>query len=248
MSKKSAAEARAERAAAALAEQRRKERRRTFLSIAGVVVAMALIVGGGFWIAGHNSGGPSAAAGDPGSGTGTSVTIGPANAPHTVVIWEDFLCPYCGEFEKQTHETLATLAGQGKVAVTYRPFHLLEPDYSQQSLEVFAATQRSAGDDVAKKLHDLLYANQPSELGPFPKPADIVALAAQAGADRTKVQQSLDGGDAKKWADESTQAAGDAHVLSTPTVLLDGNEVSGRTVDDVAAKLLRAISGSSASS
>jgi len=50
------------------------------------------------------------AAGDPGSGRGTSVTIGPANAPHAVVIWEDFLCPYCGELEKQTHEQLTQLA------------------------------------------------------------------------------------------------------------------------------------------
>jgi protein-disulfide isomerase len=241
MSKKSAAEARAERAAAALVEQRRKERRRTFLSVAGVVVAMALIVGGGFWIANRNGGGPSDAAGDAGSGKGTSVTIGPANAAHSVVIWEDFLCPYCGELERQTHEKIATLADQGKVQVTYRPFNLLQTDYSQQTLEVFAATQRSAGDTVAKKLHDLLYANQPSERGPFPSQDDIVALAVQAGADKTKVQASLDNGDAKKWADESTQAANDANVQSTPTVLLDGNELSGRTVDDLAAKLLQSI-------
>src|SRR3954470_8073104 len=237
MSKKSSAEARAERAAAALAEQRRRERRRTLLSILGVVLAMVVIVVGGFVIAKNRGGGPTDAAADPGTGS-ASVTIGKAGAPHSVVIWEDFLCPFCGELEKRTHDKLATAADAGKVQVTYRPFNLLQTDYSQQSLEVFAATQHSAGDAVAKKLHDLLYQQQPSEQGPFPSQDDIVALAVQAGADEAAVQKSLDNGDATGGADESTQAANDAGVQSTPTVLLDGKEVSGRTVDDLAATLL----------
>ena len=240
MSKKSAAAERAERAAAALAEQRRKERRRTIISVAAVVVAMLLIVGAGVLISKKAGGGPSDSAADPGSGT--VATIGPSDAPHTVVIYEDFLCPYCGELERQTHEELGTLADQGKVHVTYRPFNLLDTDYSQQSLEVFTATQHTAGNDAAMTLHNLLYANQPSESGPFPKQSDLVALAVQAGADESKVQDAIDNGDATKWADESTQAASKAGVQSTPTVLLDGKEFTGRTIDDMAQKLLAAVS------
>jgi protein-disulfide isomerase len=240
MSKKSSAEARSERAAAALAEQRRRERRRTILSVLGVVVAMAVIVAAGLLISKNRASGPTDAAADPGTGS-ASVTIGTASAPHSVVIWEDFLCPFCGELEKQTGEKLSAAADAGKVQVTYRPFNLLQTDYSQQSLEVFAATRHSAGEQVAKKLHDLLYQNQPSEQGPFPSKADIVALAVQAGADKATVQKSLDDGDATGWADESTQAASDAGVQSTPTVLLDGKELTGRTVDDLAANLLKAV-------
>lgn len=244
MSKKSSAEARAERAAAALAEQRRKERRRTILSITGVVIAMVLIVGVGLFVSKQRGGGPTDAAADPGSGS-ASVTIGDSSAPHSVVVWEDFLCPFCGELEKRTSEQLATAAEAGKVQVTYRPFNLLQTDYSQQTLEVFAATQHSAGDEVAKKLHDLLYAQQPSESGPFPSQDDIVDLAVQVGADRATVERSLENGDATQWADEATQDASDAGVQSTPTVLLDGNEVTGRTVDDLAASLLQSIGAQS---
>jgi protein-disulfide isomerase len=240
MSNKSAREERAQRAAAALVEQRRRERRRTILSITSVVVVMVLIVAAGFLLSRNRGGGPNEAAAKPGSGV--RATIGRESAPHSVVIWEDFLCPFCGELEKQTADRLATAADQGRVRVTYRPFHLLDPDYSQQSLEVFAATQDSAGNDVAKKLHDLLYAHQPSETGPFPSQADIVDLAVQAGADRTAVQQAIDSGDATAAADESTKAAEDAGVRSTPTVLLDGDVVTGRTVDDIATSLLQSIS------
>lgn len=242
MSKKSSAQARADRAAAALLEQRRRERRRTVLTVVAVVAVMVAIIGGGFLLGKRNGGGPTSAAADPGSG-GVVVRIGKESAPHSVVIYEDFLCPYCGELEKQTHEKLAALADEGKVSVTYRPFRLLDPDYSQQSLEVFAATQHTAGDAVAKKLHDELYAQQPSETAAsFPTQADLVALAVQAGADRTKVQQALDSGEATRWADASTKAATDAGVRSTPTVLLDGSEVTGRTVDDIGATLLQAVS------
>lgn len=242
MSKKSAAAGRAERAAAALAEQRRKERRRTTLAIVGVVVVMAVIVATGFLLSNRDSG-PTDAAADPSTGEATSVSIGQTGAAHQVVIWEDFLCPFCGELEKQTRDRLASAADGGKVRVTYRPFNLLQTDYSQQSLEVFAATQRSAGDEVAKRLHDLLYAQQPDESTPeaWPSQGDLVDLAVQAGADRAEVQGAIDSGDATTWADASTQAAQDAGVRSTPTVLLDGNEVTGRTVDDIAANLLSGI-------
>ena len=240
MSKNSSAQDRADRAAAALAEQRRKERRRTFLSVTGVVLVMILIVGGGFLAAKLKGGGPNDTAADPGSGT--AMTIGQASAPHSVVIYEDFLCPYCGELEKRTKDGLASAAADGRAQVTYRPFRLLSPDYSQQALEVWVATQHTAGNDVAKKLHDLLYANQPSEQGPFPKQSALVALAVQAGADQAKVQQAIDSGEATTWADASTKAAQDAGVASTPTVLLDGKELTGRTIDDMAAKLLNAVS------
>jgi protein-disulfide isomerase len=240
MSKKTDREARAAAAAAALADQRRRERRRSLLSISAVVVAMLVIVGAGFVVSSRTSSGPSGRAADPGSGT--AVTVGSKGAAHEVVVYEDFLCPFCGELEKRTHMQLADLAGQGRVSVTYRPFNLLDTDYSQQSLEVFEAVQHTAGDTVAKKLHDVLYAQQPDERGPWPKQSALVDLAVQAGADRSAVTKAIDDGDAKRWADASTKAAVDAHVLSTPTVLVDGQELAGRTVDETATKLLKAVS------
>ena len=41
------------------------------------------------------------------------------------MIYEDFLCPFCGALEAATHDDLAALAADGQVRVTYRPFVLL---------------------------------------------------------------------------------------------------------------------------
>jgi protein-disulfide isomerase len=219
------------------AQQQRAERKRNTLMVAAVVLVMLAIVGGGFAISKMTSSSPkdSAAAASVGS-----VTIGPDSAAHKVIIYEDFLCPYCGELEKVSRDKLSALADAGKVQVTYRPFNLLRTDYSQQSLEVFQALAHDNTAAVAKKFHDLAYENQPSERGPFPSQSELVDLAVQAGGSKADIEAALSSS-ATKWANEATAAADKAGVQSTPTVLLDGSELSGRTVDDLVNSLLKAI-------
>ena len=235
---KASAQARAERAAAALAEQRRRERRRTILSVIAVVLGMVVIVGGGALLGKLNHKDPDTSTASGGDAVG--VAIGPADAPHDIVIYEDFICPYCGELEKASHEKLQELADAGKVRVEYRPFQLLDIDYSPMALQVFGAV-RSLGDDtVTKKFHDLLYADQPSEQGPFPSQDDVIKLAVQAGADESAVRGALDAG--KSWAETATADASAAGVRSTPTVLLDGSTFTDyRSMDDLAANLAKAV-------
>jgi protein-disulfide isomerase len=228
---------RAARLKAAREVQQRAERKRNILMVAAVVLVMVAIVGGGFAISKLTSSSPKDS--EAASAVG-SVTIGPDSAPHKVIIYEDFLCPYCGELERTSGEKLAALADAGKVQVTYRPFNLLQTDYSQQSLEVFQALAHDSTPEITKKFHDLAYANQPSESGPFPSQDDLVALAVQAGGSQADIEAALKGS-APQWANEATAAASKAGVQSTPTVLLDGSEFTATTVDDLVSKLLKAI-------
>jgi len=238
MSKQSARETRAERAAAALAVQRRQERRRASLMIGGVVLAILVIVVAGFLINRARDTSTDVAA--PAAGSGNyGVAIGQQDAPHKVVIYEDFLCPYCGELEKVTHSDLATLADQGKVYVEYRPFNLLQTDYSVNAAAAFKVVLDASGPDVAKKFHDLLYADQPEESGPYPDSGWLVDKAVEAGAQEGKVSSDIEQGTGKTWVDDATKAATDAGVRGTPTILLDGKVFQdGRTVDDLANNLL----------
>ena len=184
------------------------------------------------------------AAAVPGPGSSHGLTIGSSTAPHRVVVYEDFLCPFCGEFEKASHEELASLAADGKVEVEYRPFVLLSNagPYSARSTRIWSLVLQQDGDDVAKKFHDLLYANQPSEEGPFPSNDDLVTLAGQAGADTAKLQDAITAGDGVDWPVEATKSAEKYGVKSTPTVILDGKPfTSGATPADLAANLVKAV-------
>lgn len=246
MSKRSRDVARADRVARAAAlrkqqeaTERRRRRRRT-LMIGGVVAALLVIVVGGYFLsrALDTTGNVDA----PAAGSRYGVTLGPRNAPHDVVVYEDFLCPFCGEFEKASSDDLAKLAEEGKVRVEYRPFDFLSSlgDYSARSAEAFSVVLDRSGPDVAKQFHDLLYENQPDEKGPFLSNADILKLAVQAGASEADVKDAITNADGKgAWVTGATQAALDAGVRSTPTILLDGKVYQdGRTQDEIASNLI----------
>jgi protein-disulfide isomerase len=234
--------ARAAKAAELRAAQERAEKRRRLLMIGGVAALFLLIVGGAILVTVLSQKDVDApAAGESKYG----VTIGDSDAPHELVIYEDFVCPFCGELESQTHEKLADLADDGKVFVDYRPFDLLSGgvgDYPIRAANAFAVVLDTSGPEVAKAFHDLLYENQPSEQGPFPSDDDLVDLAVKAGAKESDVRDDIENLAMEDWVTEATRAAHDAHVTSTPTVVLDGKEVTGfSSVDDLADQILKEV-------
>ena len=249
MKEMSKAEQRAAKAAALRAEQQKREQRRRLITIVAVLAAMVLIVGGAVLVSKLQKDKQEQDIENAVQDAGSSehgVTVGPDDAPHTIVIYEDFLCPYCGELEKQTHEKLQELADDGKVQVEYRPFNLLggsDPDsYSVRSLNAFAAVLDAAGAKDAKVMHDLLYANQPSESGPFPSDDDLLDLAVQAGASEDEVKDDIENGGQMDWVTAATSAAQKAGVNSTPTVLLDGKLYTDfSSIDDLASGLIKAV-------
>ena len=241
-SSKSRAAERTARAQQARVERERAERRRRLLSVGGVVLAMVLVIGVGFAIQRNRDTSTDVAA--PAAGQGEyGVTIGEADAPHDIVVYEDFLCPFCGELEEASRADLARLAEEGKVTVEYRPFELLSriSDYSGRATNAFAVVLEESGPEVAKTFHDLLFENQPSEGGPFPSDEDLVDLAVEAGAEEAAVAEGIESGARSDWVDAATQAAQEAGVQGTPTVLLDGEVVNGGSVEEIAELLVEGV-------
>jgi protein-disulfide isomerase len=235
---------RAERAAAALREKQRLERRRQVITGVCVFVAIVLVVAAGFFINSMRDDSAETAAQIPPPGSSYGLTIGPASAPHQVVVYEDFLCPFCGEFEKASHEELAQLADQGKVQIEYRPIVFLSRagPYSARSTLIWWLVREKYGDDVAKKFHDLLFANQPSEQGPFPTRDDLYALAAQAGANADELKTAIESNEGVDEVAAATNEATSLKIKSTPTIVLDGKPfTNGASVDDLASNLVKAL-------
>ncbi|GAB2444892.1 thioredoxin domain-containing protein [Nocardioides hungaricus] len=239
MSKRNRETGRTARAAAAIEEQQRQESRRRNRMIGTVVLAVVLIVVLGFALSRALDTTTDVSA--PAAGSDFGLTIGPGDAPREVVVYEDYLCPFCGQFEAATRDDLEQLAADGKVRVEYRPFNLLGriSDYSERSAGAFSIVLEKSGADVAKKFHDLLFENQPSESGPFPSNSELVDLAVEAGAQESAVRDAIENGDGKQWVADATQAAEDAGVRGTPTILLDGKVFQdGQTMDEIAQNLI----------
>ncbi|WP_232678976.1 thioredoxin domain-containing protein [Nocardioides sp. R-C-SC26] len=244
---RSKAQERAERHAAAQAAARRRERRRNLLTGLAVVAVIAALVGGGFLI---NRANDSAGAIEDAAASGTassdhSLAVGSADAPHSIVIYEDFLCPLCGIVEQTAGERLTALAEAGKVRLEYRPMVVLDRlgPYSADALNAFFVVQDAAGDEVAKAFHDLLFADQPSESQTtFPDADWLVQKAVEAGADEDEVRAGIEDDARADDVAAATKAAGAAGVTGTPTILLDGQVFrDGRTYEEVADNLVAAV-------
>ena len=207
------------------AAQRRAEQRRRNLVVGGVAVAViAVIVGIGIAVQSNRDQTgpvvvPSGVVGEYG------VARGDANAPVTMDLYEDFQCPVCKAYEGYLGDTYTKNVDAGALRIVYHPMAFLD-EYSKRALETAACVLNEDGAAAYLKLHDILYANQPPEQGPWPSDAQLADLAAQAGASGSAVTRCQSADTYAGWVSAATNAASKAHVVGTPTMFIDGEAVA----------------------
>lgn len=245
MSKRQRDLSRAEKAAAIRAAQVKKERTRKAGLVVGIVAVLSVIVAAGTWLGGGTSSPTDNSSVEVTAGAG-SVIVGDASAPVKVVIYEDFLCPYCRQLESSTRDFLRENAAKGKVQVEYRPIHLLRDfSYSARALNAWAAVLNNASPQAALELHDLLFEKQPYEQSSeATTDADIAALVDEVGAGTPEVTAAL------KVMDQGFFAAADQvmeseGIDSTPTVAINGKILSGLSVVQLRGQIENAVSNAS---
>ena len=232
--------------------------RRNGLVAVAVVAVIAIVVGIGYAVqAGRDTTGKDAAApgdssssstpsagghatasddGNPGVADTYGVGIGDPNAPVKVEVFEDFLCPYCRQFEETSRDDLRQAAVDGKAYVVYRPIAFLN-EYSTRSLNAFGVVLDTSGGAVALKFHDLLYENQPDEGGTMPDDDWLIDKAVEAGAKEDAIRPGIEKLAFKQWMINGNDDASQRGVNSTPTVFVNGDQVTGSSIDDLAAQV-----------
>lgn len=237
--KRDARRSRTERARAQAEERRKAQKRKEQLTRFGLIAGvLVLIVGGYFLVTNLGSDEPDTA---PEGATDTyGLLIGEPDAPKEIVVYEDFLCPFCGQLELTVRDQLDAAVEAGEVNVEYRPLPFLEriSDYSPEAANAFAVVLDESGPEVARAFHGLLFDNQPSEEGPFPDEDELVELAVEAGATEADVRPGIEDMAFQGWVDAAGEAASKEGVNSTPTVLVDGLRVEGETLADMAAAMV----------
>ncbi|MFD1861283.1 hypothetical protein EHW97_14720 [Aeromicrobium camelliae] len=239
---------------AARAEQMRKERekaeRRQRNIISVVIVAIVVVlIGVGAWAvtAAQNANPKETEVIQPeGSIEDFGVPYVPAGAEApaedvpTVEIFEDFLCPYCQQFEQTSGEALRAQADAGEIQLVYRPFSFLDAmggstnEYSLRATNLAMCALDSEGPEAFQAVHDALYANQPAEGGAGPSDDELLTLAEDAGVkvpeECVKQERFV------PWVKAAREHGQDERGVSgTPTVFVDGEEIedlSGQALSD----------------
>jgi len=233
-------QAAAVRAAAIRAEQEKKERRRRTLVVSGVVVAvLAIVLVIGYIVqSGRDTSGVTGAA-PAGTVGGYGVPAGVASAPVKVTVYEDFMCPFCGQFEAASRTSFQNSIDAGKLQMQYHVLNFLDRSsstkYSTRAASALGVVLDTSGPKVAKKFHDLLFENQPEEGSAGLSDSQLIDYAVQAGASRSAVSGPINSTHYEQWVKNVTDNASKAGVTGTPTVIINGKQASGSTAQLVAA-------------
>lgn len=143
----------------------------------------------------------------------------------TLMVYEDFLCPFCRRFEQVYGPTIGKLVADGRIAVDYTMVSILgRGDVTSYSVRAGAAAYCVADADTAafQRFHAALFAQQPDEMAEsYPPDDELVTQAEKAGAPDSVAECITSG----KYRDMVNHAVKSSGINSTPTVLLNGTDI-----------------------
>lgn len=148
-----------------------------------------------------------------------------AGKPVKVVLYIDFICPVCKNFETQYNETLTKLRNEGKITVEYRPLGFLDTrsttNYSSRAANAAACVVNESPEKYADFVN-MLFEKQPAEGSAGISDADLKKMATDLGA--KSIDTCVDEKTYRPWVKFTTQQAASIGVSGTPTVLVEGKQ------------------------
>jgi len=159
-----------------------------------------------------------------------AIPVGAAEAPVTVEIYFDYMCPACGAFESANSGELDRLLAAGVARIELRPIAFLDEqssgtEYSTRSAAAVAVVADAAPDRVWA-FHTALYGDQPTEGSEGLSDEQIAGIAADAGVPADVVDQFADD-TYRPWVASVTREAFDSGLQGTPTVKINGEVFEG---------------------
>jgi protein-disulfide isomerase len=167
-------------------------------------------------------------------GTGGGILVDPAAKDKAGVpaldVYVDFQCPNCGRFEQQFGPALTELAKTGAVRYVVHMMSFLDAPLRNDSSKR-ATNAASCAADAGKfgEYHTAVFAAQPAEEGDGYTDAQLTELAKTAGISGpalTTWQQCTTEGRHDQYVADVAEASGRAGVTGTPTVMLNGKDIS----------------------
>jgi protein-disulfide isomerase len=176
--------------------------------VAGLMVILSQLGGGGDP--------PEAFTGVPQDGT----RLGREDAPVTVRLYEDFQCPACGQFARETlPEVVERHVEPGDAKLVSETLAFLGPDSVSTGRAAIAAGEQ----DRYWQYAALLFENQGAENSGYATEEFLRNLAEETeGLDVAEWDEARDAGFVEQELQAVQQRAGEAGINSTPTLVVSG--------------------------
>ncbi|MFB6116038.1 MAG: DsbA family protein [Candidatus Nanosalina sp.] len=163
--------------------------------------------------------------------------LGDSDAPVTMVMYEDFQCPFCKQFETQTFPQIKeNYVDTGKVKVVWKDFPApsLGHNWAEPAAAAMECVYREGGNEVFWKVKDKIFSQAKTltrgekEFTPENIQERIKEFAAQEGASKSAIQSCIENGNPME--EVSSDKQGILNLVSqmgTPTAIIDGQKVVG---------------------
>ncbi|WP_410594517.1 DsbA family protein [Amycolatopsis sp. lyj-23] len=227
---------------------------RKWVWIVAVAVVAVLAIGGVIWtISDRNKtegqtidpGGTTSLVSDVGQKRdGVVVTVGKPGAKTSIDVYADFLCPICGQFEKEYKSQIEQAVNDGKLQVRYHMVPLLNTRSSPPGYSLDSANAALAAADAGKfvQFHDALFADQPEEGKRGYDKAQLIELGKNVGITDPAFAQTVNAGTYDQQITAAFQQiendpklaqdfGGGQSGFGTPTVTANGSIVSWQDPD-----------------
>ncbi len=145
--------------------------------------------------------------------------LGSVEAPVTLIMFEDFECPFCGRFSKETlPRLLENEVKEGTLRIVWKDFPLSIHSHAAKAHEAARCAQ---AEGKFWEYHDLLFANQ-SDLNI----ADLKRYARELGLGGA-FDSCLDSGASRSLVEAGQREGFAAGVSGTPSFVINGTSISG---------------------
>jgi protein-disulfide isomerase len=149
-------------------------------------------------------------------------SLGPSNAPVTLVEYGDFECPHCRRAHPIVHGIRRYMGDQ--LRFVYRHFPLVE---AHPHAEMAAEAAEAAGlQGRFWEMHDILFLNQHAL-----EPDDLLLYAARIGVDAQRVARQLAAGTWAKKVRDDFRGGVRSGVNGTPTFFINRLRYDGNWTD-----------------
>src|SRR5699024_2102808 len=117
------------------------------------------------------------------------LAAGPVDAPVGLVIFSDYQCPYCAQWNHDTLPEMMAYAEAGDLRIEWRDVHFFNPSFTDRAAR---AAYAAGSQDQFWDYHDALFPDgelrDESELGRD----GLIELAQELGLDTEQFEQDLD--------------------------------------------------------
>src|SRR4051812_11267929 len=155
-------------------------------------------------------------------------SVGKADAPVVMQVYSDFQCPACRLFiTSELPSLLRDFVQPGSLRIESKDIDVIDRNGSTESLELAAGAACAADQGKYWQFHDLVFWNQGGENQGYHDATFIDRVATAAGLDLTAFHTCQARTDIRQPIKDATAAAEGAGISATPTLVVNGQSITG---------------------